>query len=82
MVLQFLQYVSVAYFLVPFHLVSHPQPFNDPLSRTTRVSWHQKKPSPTHTHKEEEEGFAQTARSIEWKLDKEPFKIVAVFDVI
>ena len=38
---------------------THTQPFNGPLSRTTRVSRYQKIPSPTHTH-EEEEGFVQT----------------------
>jgi len=41
---------------------THTQPFNGPLSGATRVSWHQKKHSPTHTH-QEEEGFAQTTRS-------------------
>jgi len=45
------------------HTHTHTQPFNGPLSGTTRVSRYQKKPSPTHTN-EEEEGFAQTTRSI------------------
>jgi len=35
--------------------------FNGPLSGTTRVSRYQN--SPTHTHEEEEEGFAQKTRS-------------------
>ena len=38
----------------------HTQPFNGPLSGTTRVSRYQKKHSPTHAYEEEEEGFAQT----------------------
>ena len=33
------------------------------LSRTTRVCQYQNKHSPTHTHEEEEKGFAQTTRS-------------------
>jgi len=46
---------------------THTQPFNSPLSGTTRVSQCQKKPSPIHTGEEEEEGFAQT-RSIAQEL--------------
>jgi len=42
---------------------THTQPFNSPLSRTAQVSRYQKKHSPTHTHEEEEEGFAQLTRS-------------------
>jgi len=38
----------------------HTQPFNGPLSGTTRVSRYQKKHSPTHAYEEEEEGFTQT----------------------
>jgi len=34
------------------------QPFNGPLSGTTRVSQYQNKHSPTRTHEEDEEGFA------------------------
>ena len=45
---------------------THTQPFNGSLSRTTRVNRYRKKPLPTHTH--EEEGFAQTTRSIAWEL--------------
>jgi len=41
---------------------AHIQPFNSPLIMTTQASRYQKKPSPTHTHKEEE-GFTQTTRS-------------------
>jgi len=42
-------------------IITHTKPFNAPLSRTSRVSWLQKKHSPTHTHdeEEEEEGFRQ-----------------------
>jgi len=32
------------------------------------VSWYQLKPLLTHTHEEEEEGFAQTTISIVWEL--------------
>ena len=35
---------------------------------------HTKKPSSTHAHEEEEEGFAQTTRSIVWELI--PFKVL------
>ena len=46
------------------HERTQTQPFNGPLFGTTRVSQYQKKHSPTHTcDEEEEEGFAQTARS-------------------
>jgi len=44
------------------------QPFNSPLSGTAWVNQYQKKPLPTHTHEEEEEGFAQTRRCIAWEL--------------
>jgi len=47
---------------------THTQPFNGPLSRTTWVSWYQKKHSPIHTHEGEEEGFTQTTRSIACEL--------------
>jgi len=42
------------------HTQTHTQLFNGPLSWTTRVSWYQKKFSPTyntHDEEEEEEGF-------------------------
>ena len=32
------------------------------------VSWYQNKQSPTHTYEEEEEGFAETTRSVAWQL--------------
>ena len=41
------------------HEYTHTQLFKGPLSGTTRVSRYQKKHSPTRTHEEEEEGFAQ-----------------------
>jgi len=41
----------------------HTRPYSNPLSGTTRVSRYQKKHSPTHSHEEEEEAFAQTTRS-------------------
>ena len=44
--------------------VTHTQQFNVPLSGTTRVSRYQKKHSPTHTHEEEEERFAQITKSM------------------
>ena len=36
---------------------------------TQQVSWYQKKHSPSHTHEEDEEGHAQTARSTARLLD-------------
>jgi len=51
------------------YLFLHRQPFNDPLSGTTRVSRYQKKHSPLmHTHEKEKEGFAQTTGSAAWEL--------------
>jgi len=53
---------------------THTRPFNGPLSGITRVSWYhfwyqltrvipdKSKHSSTHTHDDEEEGFAQTTR--------------------
>jgi len=38
------------------------------LSSTNLLWLSQKKHSPTHTNEEEEEGFAQTAKSIAWDL--------------
>jgi len=46
-----------------FKLHTDAQLFNGPQSRTTRVSRYQKKHSPTHTRKKEEEGFTQTKKS-------------------
>ena len=36
---------------------THTQPFNGPLSGTTRVSQYQKKHSPTHTHPDQQTSF-------------------------
>jgi len=45
------------------------------------VSWNQKKHSltPTHEEEEEEEGFAQTTRSIAWELI--PFMVLRAIKV-
>ena len=42
----------------------HTHTFHNHLSRTTRVSQYQKKPSANHTHEEEKEGFAQTTSTV------------------
>jgi len=46
---------------------THTQPFNGPLSRTTRVARYQKKHSPTHTHPDHQKSsinFVHLLRSI------------------
>jgi len=56
--------VSAVKGVLYLHTHTRTQPFNGPLSVTTRVGWYQKKHLPTHAHEEEEEeGFAQTTRS-------------------
>ena len=39
------------------HTHTHTQPVNGPLSGTTRVGWHQKKHSLTHTHPDHQTSF-------------------------
>ena len=39
------------------YLFTHTQPFNGPLSGTTRVGQYQKKHSPTHTHPDHQTSF-------------------------